>query len=194
CSKLEVCRFCQRKALVEHQVELAEAWTTKSIALQVSERSRKRYRKGRRIDQAAIVVQVWINSGYDIGPPDIARSATARRVNHTDETDRQRPTRELGHKSVLNRGGNTIDRDRTTRCCALHHHIRPCNPNFNRKTTARVNYSANLPVSEQRITKTSKLVTGAFSEWQFVERADVERMPHVEIVVAAIRFEDVGNR
>src|SRR5262249_50684637 len=49
-SELEVRRFSDREALIEHEVKLLEVWTTQSIAREVTELTWQRYRESRRID------------------------------------------------------------------------------------------------------------------------------------------------
>src|ERR1051325_1936247 len=76
---------------------------------------------------------------------------------------------------------HTINSDRTSCLRTLHDDIRSYDSDFNRKTTACVDDAA-------------KLMACSFSERQFVKRADVEGVAHVEVVVAAIGFEVVRNR
>src|SRR6185369_2992718 len=114
--------------------------------------------------------------------------------DHADKSDWQRTTRQVSDKSLRHRRRYTVNSHRTSRLRTLHHHIRSNNSDFNRKTTARVDDTANLPIAQQRVSDAAKLMTGSFSERQFVKRADVEGVTHVEVVVAAIRFEVVRNR
>src|ERR1043165_3377100 len=160
-AELEVRRLRNREALVEYQIELLEVWTTQRVARQVAKRSGQRNRERRRIDDAAIVIQVRIDTRNEIWAPHVSRRSAAGSVDHADESDRQGAARKLSGESLRPGRARAADRRRACRRRALHHDVRPRDTNFDRKTTASVDDAADFPVAKKRVANAAEIMIGS---------------------------------
>src|SRR5262245_25727615 len=162
-AELEVNPFGKDELLGHNQVLLEETRPVQKIALKVAELARLRHRKGRRVEDLAILVKERINTRDQVGTANVARGPAARLVD-----DRYaicpRPTEveALRRVKVEDVGAGDLHGDR--------------------QATAHVHDRAQLPTGEQRLAGAGLTLT----KRQRVDGAEVEGMANVEVVVAVI--------
>src|SRR5207253_4471133 len=69
---------------------------------------------------------------------------------------------------------------------ALNHNVRTHDADLKRQSRTGINDRADFPIAENGVAHRSEVVLLAFSEWQLIERAQVESVTHVKIVVAVV--------
>src|SRR5262245_28097295 len=81
CTKLDVPVLGERELLVQDQVELTELWPTQEVSRYIAERSRLGYCKGGRVKKRPVLVEVWIDSRYQVRPSCGTRRTAERRID-----------------------------------------------------------------------------------------------------------------
>ena len=101
------------------------------VPRQVAERAGSGYCEGRRIEQRAILSQIWIHSGNEIGPACRARGTAIRRVNHGIAACR-------GRSEDSSCGVGVDD-------------VGPGNEYIDRESAASIGNAAHFPVAQYRL-------------------------------------------
>src|SRR5262245_53850045 len=131
------------------------------VAGNIAVRSRLWSRKGRRIDECAVVVQVRIDAGDQVRTMRVTAS-----LNASGGVDDRRSTGSLRSKHV----SSGVDP----------HDVGPDHQNIDRYAAARISNKRNLPIAEQCAGGASR----PFSEWKSIDQAGVKIVANVKIVVA----------
>src|SRR5262245_7438052 len=165
-AELDVSPFSKNELLRHNQVLLEESRTVQKIALEVTERTRLRNRKGRRIEDHAILVEEGIDTRDHVGAANGSRGTAAR---FSDYRCAIRPRR----GEVAARGRLQVEK------------IRARDLHWNRQATTHIHNRAQLPTAEQCLADAGATLT----KRQRVYSAQVESLAHVEVVIAVVIVE-----